>query len=162
MEVCSWGNQRTSSIYTYIYIYGEFSSRLCSDTRGWSHLPFTRKKHIVWFQNVPKMCKDALLNHGDSGVFFIGMRGRYEGILGASKPSFDWWSASPNKKLSGGCNKYMVWYLVNIWLIIIWLVVQFHHHEKYDGVRQWERWHPIYLWWKIIHSCLKPPTSKNH
>ena len=50
----------------------------------------SQEKHIVWFQNVPKMCKDALLNHGDSGVFFIGMRGRYEGILGASKPFFDW------------------------------------------------------------------------
>ena len=30
---------------------------------------------------------------------------------------------------------------------------------KNDGVRQWVfGWQPIYLLWKIIHSCSKPPT----
>ena len=31
-----------------------------------------------------------------------------------------------------------------------------HPSDKYES--QWEGWHPIHILWKIIRSCLKPPT----
>ena len=36
-----------------------------------------------------------------------------------------------------------------------------NHLEKYES--QWEGWHPIYIYmkWKIIQPCLKPPTRNN-
>ena len=42
----------------------------------------------------------------------------------------------------------------------LWLVV--YQPLWKIWVRQWEGCHPFFMKWKIIHSCLKPPTSNIH